>query len=174
MAHQAQMTHRNGPARDGRDSPADPTAPGRAPASTASEPGATAVVSGIAGFGENLLNLAELQTRLAAIELRQHVQAMKGYAGAFMCGGILSLASVVMALIGVAELCVSELGIKRGVAYLAVAAGGILLAAGCAAVGIATLRQKPVSFPLSSEELARNLQWIRTVVRQSGRGPQRR
>jgi hypothetical protein len=99
---------------------------------------------------------------------------MKGYAGAFMCGGILSLASVVMALIGVAELCVSELGIKRGVAYLAVAAGGILLAAGCAAVGLATLRQKPVSFPLSSEELARNLQWIRTVVRQSGRGPQRR
>jgi Putative Actinobacterial Holin-X, holin superfamily III len=170
MADQAQMTSTNGPARDGRTAPATT----RAPAVSASEPGATAVVSGIAGFGENLLNLAELQARLAAIELRQNAQAMQSSAGILWGGSMLATASLVVALAGIAEVCVSEWAIRRGIAFLTVGALGLVLAIACAAIAIANLRRNTTGFPLSGEEFARNLQWIRTVLRHSGRVSPRR
>ena len=170
MANQAQMTSTNGPARDGRTAPATT----RSPAASASEPGATAVVSGIAGFGENLLNLTELQARLAAIELRQNAQAIQSSAGVLWGGSILATASLVVALAGIAEVCVSQWAIKRGTAFLTVGGLGLVVAIACVLIAITKLRRNTAGFPLSSEELARNLQWIRTVLRHSGRVTPRR
>ena len=51
--------------------PADRAATADAPAS------AGQLASNVAGFGENLLNMAELQARMSAIELRQNVEALR-------------------------------------------------------------------------------------------------
>jgi uncharacterized membrane protein YqjE len=139
--------------------PSNATVPGN-------EAGAGQVLSGVAEFGENLLTLAELQARLAAIELEQNVDT----GGAVvLAGAALALASLPVILIGVAELLVSELGMKRGAALLCVSALALLLGGACIAIAGSRLRRTALGFPLSREELARNLTWVRTVLLHSGR-----
>jgi uncharacterized membrane protein YqjE len=139
-----------------------------------SESGASAVVSGIASFGEDILSLAELQSRLAAIELRQNVNAVKTSGTLVLAGSILALLGVGVGLTGVAELLVSDFGLKRGYALLAVAAAALLLAGLFVGFGQTWLRRQRIGFPRSREELTRNLNWVRTVLRHSGRSPSQR
>jgi len=146
----------------------------RLAAASAGESGANIVVSGVAGFGEDLLNLAELQSRLTAIELRQNVNAVKTGGSLFLAGSILTIAGLPVAMAGIAELMVSELGVKRGHALLAVAAASLALAGLCVGFALTWLGRQRIGFPLSGEELTRNLNWVRTVLRQSGRSPARR
>ncbi len=136
-------------------------------------PAPAAMVSSAAEFGENLFTLTELQVKLTAIELRQNLQATRVGGSIMLAAAVLALASVPVALVGIAELLVSELGMKRGYALLSVAATGIVVAA-AVIVGIVTaLRKKPLGFPLSSEELTRNINWVRSVVTHSGRARRR-
>jgi Putative Actinobacterial Holin-X, holin superfamily III len=164
MADQTAMTKSNGHAPLGATLGSD-----RSPDATAGESGANAVVSNVAGFGEDLLNLAELQAQLAVLEARQNVDVLKSGGALIATGLIVALAGLPIGLVGIAELLVSEMGLKRGYALLTVAAVAILIAGSCAGAGASWLRRKRLGFPLSSEELARNVTWIRTVLRQSGR-----
>jgi Putative Actinobacterial Holin-X, holin superfamily III len=131
--------------------------------------GGDMVMRGVAGFGESLLSLAELQARLAEVELRQNLQAAR--AGIFLAlsSGVAAWSGLIIMLAGLAELMVSEMGVKRGIALLSVATVTIAAGAACLALAAARLRAKRLGFPLSYEELARNLNWLRTVLRQSGR-----
>jgi len=131
--------------------------------------GPAAVVTNLAVFGENLLTLAELQSRLASLEVKQNVQAAKIGVPVMLGGAALSMASLPLILAGIAELLVSELGMKRGYALLSVAIVAFGVAGAGIAVAAAQLRRTAVGFPLSREELARNLNWVRTVLLHSGR-----
>jgi len=131
--------------------------------------GGDKVMRSVTGFGENLLTLAELQARLAKIELGQNLEAARAGVFCALAGAVAACSGLIIMLAGLAELMVSELGMKRGVALLFVAAPAIAVGAICL-VGAATrLRAKRLGFPLSYEELARNVNWLRTVLRQSGR-----
>jgi len=127
------------------------------------------VISNVAGFGENLLSLAELQARLAAIEMRQNAGAAKAAGATLLAGSVLALAGVPVLLVGIAELLVSELAFKRGYALLIVAGCTLVIAALFAGIAARSLRRKPLGFPLTIEELTRNVHWIRTVLKHSGR-----
>jgi hypothetical protein len=131
--------------------------------------GGDMVLQGVAGFGESLLSLAELQARLAEIELRQTIHGARAGFFLAMGSGLAIFAGLIIILVGVAELLVSEFGIKRGIALVCVAAFAIAAGAGCLALAMSRLRAKQLGFPLSREELARNLNWVRTVFRHSGR-----
>lgn len=130
--------------------------------------GGDMVMRGVAGFGESLLTLAELQARLTAIELRQNLQAARAGILVTLGSGAAMFAGLIVLLIGVAEL-LSQLGANRGLAFLGVATFALAAGAGCLALAAARLRSQRLGFPLSYEELARNLNWLRTVLRQSGR-----
>jgi hypothetical protein len=134
-------------------------------------PSPAQLASNVAGFGENVLNMAELQARLTAIELRQNFDALKVAAIVAMNGAVLALAALPIALAGLAELLVSELGFRRGPAFLTVAVTAVFI--GASAIGSAGIwiSRKRLGFPLSAEEFTRNLSWIRTVIRLSGRRP---
>jgi putative superfamily III holin-X len=147
---------------------------GRLPAASASEPSANSVVSNVAGFGENLLTLAELQARLSAMELRKNLVTAKIGGAVLLAGSVLAIAGLPVALAGLAELLVSELALKRGYALLIVAAAALVIGGACVASAGVWLRRKRLGFPLSAEELTRNLNWLRTVLRYSGRSPARR
>jgi hypothetical protein len=149
--------------------PAANGAAGRSSADGAGGSAAYAVVSGVAGLGENLLDLAELQAGLAAIELRQNLNAAKASGAAILAGSILAIASLPIALMGIAELLVSELGMKRGYALLSTASAAIVIAGSCIAVARIWLQRTPLGFPVAGEEFARNMNWVRTILRQSGR-----
>ncbi len=75
---------------------------------------------------------------------------------------------------GVAEVLVSELEMNRGAALLSVGLATMAIAGLSIAVGRHWLRKKLFGFPLASEEFTRNVNWVRTVLRQSGRWPKHR
>jgi hypothetical protein len=162
MANQTSVTKANGRATSGGNFDG-----GSLPENT--ESGANAVVSNVAGFGEDLLNLAELQIRLTAVEMRQNLNVFKAGGALMATGLIVAVAGLPVGLVGIAELLVSEMGLKRGYALLTVAALAILIAASCIGLAASWFRRQPLGFPLSGEELARNVNWVRTVLRQSGR-----
>jgi hypothetical protein len=132
------------------------------------------VRSNVAGFGENLLNLTELQARMAAVELRQNIEAVKTGGIVLVTGTVIALAALPVVLVGIAELLVYELGWQRGLAFLAVGLTTLGIAALCAAAAGVWLKRQRLGFPLSTEEFSRNLHWVHTVLRLSGRQPSRR
>jgi len=131
------------------------------------------VVTNVAEFGEDLLSLAELQTRLAAIEVKQNLEAVRRGAAILVTGSVLALAALPIALAGIAELLVSMLGMNRGAALLAVAAAAFVIAGACIAIAVGRLRGSDMGFPLTREEFTRNLNWLRTVLLYSGRTARR-
>ncbi len=131
------------------------------------------MVSNVAGFSEGLLTLGELQARLAAKELVRNYQTAKIAGAVGLAGFLIVVASVPIVLFGIAELLVSELALKRGYALLGVAGVAILIGGSSVAFAAIWLRRQRLGFPLSGEELTRNLNWVRTVLRYSGRFPQR-
>jgi hypothetical protein len=129
------------------------------------------VVTNVAGFGENLLNLAELQARLTTIELRQNFEYAKSGGALILVGSILAMSGLPVLLVGGAELLVSDFGWKRGYALLTAGAAASVMAGVCLALARSWLRKKPLGFPVAGEEFARNMNWLRTILRQSGRWP---
>jgi len=127
------------------------------------------VVSNVASLGEDLLSLGELQARLAAIELKQNIQAVQFGSAVIAGGAVLGMAGLPIALAGIAELLVSYAGLGRGWALIAVAVATFAIAGTCVAMAVARLRSADVGFPMSREELTRNVNWVRTVLLYSGR-----
>jgi len=132
------------------------------------------VVGNVSEFGENLLTLGELQARLALVELKENLEASKTGAAIVLGSLVLALAGVPIALAGVAELLVSELGMRRGYALLSVAAVAMAIAGACIAIAVSLIRRGAIGFPITREEFTRNLNWIRTVLLHSGRSTRRR
>jgi uncharacterized membrane protein YqjE len=133
------------------------------------EAGPSQVISGVSEFSENLLTLAELQARLAAIELRQNLEATRFTGSVVLAGATLALASLPVLLIGIAELLASGLRMNRGLAFLSVSAVALLIGGACILIAGSRLRRSAVGFPITREEFARNVNWIRTVLLHSGR-----
>ncbi len=179
MADQATMKI-NGPTTMTSTAPGSVTGRrGPFPPGTAAGPGNGGagpgdVVTNVAEFGENLLTLAELQARLASIELKQNVQAVKLGGAVLTVGAVLGLAALPVALLGIAELLTTGLSIHRGLALLIVAGCCFVIAGICVAVAVVRLRGSNLGFPLSGEEFTRNINWVRTVLLHSGRSARAR
>jgi hypothetical protein len=173
MVDQATMTRFTGPTPNGAAAHGS-SGSVRSSAANVVDPGASGMMNSVAGFGENLLTLGELQARLTAIEIRQNLDSVKNGGALFVAGSILAIASLPVVMVGLAELLVSELGMKRGYALLSAATTAIVIASACMVVARSWLRKKPFGFPLASEEFARNMNWLRTILRHSGRWPLQR
>lgn len=129
------------------------------------------MVTSVTGFGEDLLTLVELQARLTVIELRQNLQSAKSSVVLIAIGAMMTISGLPVLLLGSAELLVSDLGMKRGYALLCAGAMAIAVAGCCITIARIWLRRNPWGLPLASEEFTRNINWLRTLLRQSGRGP---
>ena len=174
MADQKALSQHNGSGSSARVGAGVRDSGNRSVSPERTEAAAGEVVSNVTGFGENLLNLAEMQARMAAIELRQNVDAVKTAGGVLATAALLALASFPVVLAGVAELLVSEFAWRRGNAFLTVGLSTIGIAAFVAVSAAVWLKRQKFGFPLSLEELSRNLNWVRTVLRLSGRRLPRR
>jgi hypothetical protein len=132
------------------------------------------VLGGITEFGNDIANLAELQARLALIDLRDCLQKALVPVALVGAGLIALIGALPVALLGLAGLLASALKISQAAAQLLT--GGVALAVALGTVAAAALRIGPTfqSFRRSREELTRNLAWIRTVLLYSGRDLPRR
>jgi Putative Actinobacterial Holin-X, holin superfamily III len=171
MADQTTLTRANGSPGSVRPEVGDPEFDDKPRAPGRTEVAAGEMVSNVAGFGENLLNLAELQARMTVVEARQNIEVVKTAGAVLVAGTIIALAAFPILLVAFAEFLVSELGWRRGYAFLTVASITIGIGAFCAASSAVWLRRQRFGFPLSMEEFTRNLNWVHTVLRLSGRRP---
>jgi Putative Actinobacterial Holin-X, holin superfamily III len=170
MADQATMTRFNGSAANSAATQSN-SGSNRPSAGSPLDSNTAGVVSSVTGFGEDLLTLAELQARLTAIELRQNLESAKNAGALILVGTSLAIASLPVLMVGFAELLVSELGIRRGYALLSTGMAAVVIAGVCVAVARNWLRANPLGFPVAAEEFGRNLNWVRTILRHSGRWP---
>jgi len=127
------------------------------------------LVSNIADFGNDIATLAELQAKLTLLDAKD--AAAKATTPLIFLGGglVLGLASLPVIMIGVADLIARSANIPTGVALLIVGLGAMILAGVAALIGWKGSTGSLTSFRRSSEELTRNLSWIRTVLVYSGR-----
>jgi uncharacterized membrane protein YqjE len=132
------------------------------------------VVSGIAEFINDIVTLAELQAKLALLDLNESLEKARLSLALVVVGVFFILASLPVALFGVAELLAAALKISHGWALLMTGAVVLVVAGIVVAVSAYRLVPSVSSFRRSREELSRNLAWIRTVLLYSGRSFPRR
>jgi uncharacterized membrane protein YqjE len=130
---------------------------------------ATAVVSNLAEFGNDFATLAELQAKLAVIDLKETAGRAVVPVGLLVGALVLLLGSVPVLLIGVAELIVRYTSIGHDVALLLTAGGTLALALVIGALAVPRLRKSFENLQRSREELIRNVSWVKTVLTYSGR-----
>jgi hypothetical protein len=128
------------------------------------------VVGNIADFGNDIATLAEL-TLLDAKDAMAKATTPLIVLGA---GVALALASLPVILNGLADLIAASAKISYGTSQLIVGLVALGLAGGAGLFGWKGSTASLTSFRRSSEELTRNISWIRTVLVYSGRGGGRR
>ena len=132
------------------------------------------MVSNIADFGNDIATLAELQAKLTLLDAKEAATRATTPAIALGAGLVLALGSLPVILLGLADLIASKTSLSAGAAQLIVGLVTLLLAAGIAFLGLRGSLGSLTSFRRSTEELTRNLSWIRTVLVYSGRGAGKR
>lgn len=127
------------------------------------------VVGSIAVFGNDVASLIELQAKLAALDVKESTGRAVVPVVLTAAAGVLVLAGVPVALLGVADLLAPTLGVSAGVAKLITAAVTFVVAGLIAAVSVRSLSRSFEPLRRSREELTRNLAWLKTVLLYSGR-----
>jgi hypothetical protein len=129
------------------------------------------VLGNLAEFASDCTTLAELQAKLALLDLKESAGKAAVPVIGLALGAALALASLPVLLLGLGELIVAFGGLGRHWAYLIVA--GVALATGGLLAWLLGTRFGPAleSFGRSREELTRNVSWVKTVLAHSGRRP---
>jgi len=138
-------------------------------------PLADGVIGNLAELGGDIATLAELQTKLAVVDLKQATGAATIPVALIGGGLVMLLAAVPVAMIGASELLADALNLThRGWAYLIVSAVAMALTVLLVLIGLPRLTRSFETFGHSKEELARNVAWVKTVLANSGRAPAHR
>lgn len=126
-------------------------------------------MSGVESFGNDLATLASLQAKLAAADARESLlKALPAVVG---------LAVLVLLLIGGMGAIVAGFAVwlaaalkwGLGVSLMVVGLGCLVVGALFSMLCLRLLGSSFTSFRRSSEELERNLAWVKTTLTQSGR-----
>jgi len=123
------------------------------------------VVGCIADLGTDIATLAELQARLAIIDLREATKRATVPGVVVATSLALGTASLPVLLIGAAEILAAALRLgQKGWAYLVVATLALVVALATGALASARLVRSFEEFRRTREEFARNLAWVKTVI----------
>jgi hypothetical protein len=127
------------------------------------------LVSNLAEFGNDVATLAELQAKLATYDAKECVSRATVPLIVAGAASVLAVGSVPVLLIGLADWIASSIRISAGAAQLIVGLVTLVLAGVAVTIALKASLRSLESFRRSSEELNRNLSWIRTVLVHSGR-----
>jgi uncharacterized membrane protein YqjE len=126
-----------------------------------------AVVHSVADLAHDIATLAELQAKLAAVDLRDTASKAMRSCVKLGAGLALMLAALPVILMGVAYLLV-DAGLSTWLAFLLTGVGAAGLAAVIAFVATTQLRHSFEAFQRSREEFVKNLQWVKGVLVERG------
>jgi hypothetical protein len=138
-------------------------------ANGAEVPPGQAIRLNMADFAHSLTTLAELQGQLLVLDARQTARHLVAPITLAVLGGILGLGCVPVVLTGIAYLLISLAEWSFPAAFLVTGCVALLIAAGLAVTAWLLLRKDLTTFDRSRVELARNLTWLKQVLKNSGR-----
>ncbi len=132
------------------------------------------VVGNIADFGNDIATLAELQAKLTLLDAKD--AAAKATMPLIIArrGRGSGPGSLPVILIGLADVIATSTKLSAGASQLIVGLVTLVLAGVAGVVGLKGSKGSLTSFRRSSEEMTRNISWIRTVLVYSGRAGGRR
>ena len=127
------------------------------------------LVGNIAEFGNDVATLAELQAKLAAHDAKECVNRATIPLIVVAAASVLAVGSVPVLLIGLADWIASSTRMSAAAAQLIVGLLTLVLAIVAVTIALKASLRSLEGFRRSTEELTRNLSWIRTVLVHSGR-----
>ncbi len=127
------------------------------------------VIDGIGDLGNNVFTLATLQARLAAMDLREMVGQVIPAAVSVALLIPLYFAGFTALVFGLAYWVSASLQLPLAAALAIVGSLAIVLAAILAFFAWRRFSASLTTFRRSREELDRNVAWLGTIVKQSGR-----
>ncbi len=134
-------------------------------------PAPRAVVENLGEFLHDVVTLGELQTKLFTADVRDFKSGALVPIALMGLAGVLALGCLPVLLTGLAWLLVDYDVLQRGWAFLVAAAGGLAVTAILGAVGWFWFRRQLAVLSRSQVELERNITWIKSVLKHSGRTP---
>jgi len=123
------------------------------------------VATSFSELTHDAIELAELQAKLFALDVKETSQSTKTSLILAIVGSCLLLGTIPIALIALAELLIEQLDWSHAVSYGVATLVGILVSAGILATAFARFRSGLSSMKRSREELSRNIAWIKTSLR---------
>jgi len=126
---------------------------------------------GLAGdvreFAHNVLTLAELQAHLFVADVQECGQRIMIPGIVLICGVVLGMACFPLALVVLALFLVQLFEVTYAMGFLIAFAAGAVLSALLVAIGYLQVRKHAILLQRSREELRRNLNWIKKVLKRS-------
>ncbi len=124
--------------------------------------------NGVTSFVDDLASLAELQTKLTSLDLKQAVQESRLSLLLMVLGVAVMLASVLLALQGASHLLAESTAISP--AWSMIVTAGIALALAVPMVGLSGLgiQHSFQCFQRSRKQLWLNLSWVQAVLTAKG------
>jgi len=141
----------------------DETTMNRRNGSTSAPP--NGVAKGMGELTHDIVSLAELQFELFRIDCREGLKRMLIPVALLLFAGIVAVGTVPVALIFIAEFLEQAAGLSRAAAYSIAAMSGFIVAAATGVGGWSYMRGAVRVFERSSEELTRNMTWIKHALK---------
>lgn len=127
------------------------------------------LMDNVSSFGSDLATLASLQGKLAAADAKESLQKAAPAIAGLVAAALLAFAGVVAILGGLGLWIADAFALKPSSALMLTGLGALILVAILAAACVRLLGSSFTAFRRSSEELERNVTWIKTTLTHSGR-----
>lgn len=124
---------------------------------------------GVGSFGQNLLSLAGLQAQLFSLDMRASLATATPAIVVLAVTSAAIFASLVVGIGGAAWWLATQLAWPLPVSLMLVSIVIITFASAFAVAAARRVQKSLQSFRRSTEELERNVAWVKTVLAQSGR-----
>jgi len=111
----------------------------------------------------DILELAELQVKLARLDARDAVKRVVGPLGLMVFAACMAIASLPVVFLGLAGGLSKLSGLEPWAAQLIVGAVGVVIAATVAALALRTLTTALDTFKRSTDELSKNVAWFKSI-----------
>jgi hypothetical protein len=123
------------------------------------------VATSFAGLTHDVIELAELQAQLLALDVKTTSQKSRTSLILAIVGVCLLLGTIPIALVAVAELLIQQFGWSRVAGFASAGLLGAVLSAGILGAAWARFRTGIATMQRSREEFSRNIAWVKSSLR---------
>jgi uncharacterized membrane protein YqjE len=127
------------------------------------------VAGSVSGLTHDVIELAELQTRLLKLDLQKSTQKTRTCLILAVIGACLLLASLPVALVALAALLVEQFEWSQSAALGVATLVGLVLAGIFAGAAYGIARSGLFAIDRSRDEFNRNIAWIKSTLKDQGR-----